>query len=49
MQYFGRLDSVDARICSTATQMLELAKEDEGALLVYSLPYEDLPYKRLTF
>jgi phosphate transport system substrate-binding protein len=48
MQYFGRLDSVDARICSTATQMLELAKDDKGALLVYALPYEDLPYKRLT-
>jgi hypothetical protein len=50
MQYFGRLDSVDAKICSTATQMIERSKDDAGALLVYSLPIDDVPQKkRLSF
>jgi ABC-type phosphate transport system substrate-binding protein len=35
-KYFGEFDSVAAVICSSSTQMLELAGNDEGALLVYS-------------
>ena len=49
MSYYGHLDSVSAVICSTAARMAERAAQDPGALLVYSKPYEDLPFKRLTF
>jgi hypothetical protein len=48
--YFGRLDSVNARVCSTAEQMIELSRADEGALLIYALPVDTLPtFKRLSF
>ena len=48
--YFGRLDSVNARVCSTAAQMLALSRDDEGALLIYALPVDTLPsFKRLNF
>ncbi|RPH96353.1 hypothetical protein EHM69_01425 [candidate division KSB1 bacterium] len=49
VQYYGELDSMSVRICSTYAQMLDLAKDDEGALLVYSMPIENLPFKRLAF
>lgn len=49
MSYYGHLDSVSAVVCSTAAQMVALATPDSGALLVYSKPYQDLPFKRLTF
>jgi len=49
LRYFGNLDSVSVRVCSTAAGMLEAAKNDPGALLVYSLPIENLPYRRLKF
>jgi len=49
MNYFGRLDSVAAVICSTSAAMLDSAKGDEGALLVWSKPLGDLPYRALTF
>jgi ABC-type phosphate transport system substrate-binding protein len=49
LRYFGGLDSVSARLCSTAAGMLEAAKGDPGALLLYSLPIENLPYRRLKF
>lgn len=47
--YFGGLDSVEAVICSTAADMIKLAEGDAGALLVYPLPCEELPYERLRF
>jgi hypothetical protein len=47
LRYFGNLDSVSAHVCSTAAGMLEAAQSDPGALLVYSLPIETLPYRRL--
>jgi hypothetical protein len=47
--YYGRLDSVEAVVCSTFAQMVKLAAPDSGALLVYAKPYEDLPFKRLVF
>ena len=49
INYFGGLDSVTARVCSTSAAILEAAKEDPGALLVYSLPIENLSYRRLKF
>jgi phosphate transport system substrate-binding protein len=49
LRYFGSLDSVSARVCSTAAGMLEAAKDNPGALLVYSLPIENLRYRRLKF
>ena len=49
MNYYGHLDSIEAVVCSTARQMIEKATSDPGALLVYSKPYQDLPYKRLSF
>ena len=47
--YYGHLDSVEAVVCSTFAQMVNLAASDSGALLVYAKPYEDLPFKRLVF
>ena len=49
VDYFGRLDSVTAEPCSTAEAMLILAAGDGGALLIWSLPIEGLPFKRLSF
>jgi hypothetical protein len=49
VRYFGNLDSVSARVCSTEAAMLEASKNDPGALLVYSLPLETLPFHRLMF
>jgi phosphate transport system substrate-binding protein len=49
INYFGDLDSVSARLCSTSAAILDAAKDDPGALLVYSLPIENLPYRRLKF
>jgi ABC-type phosphate transport system substrate-binding protein len=46
--YFGGLDSVEAEVCSTSAAMLEKVKNVPGALLVYALPIEGLPYKRLS-
>lgn len=48
-EYFGTLDSVTAVVCSTSAAMLDSARDDPGALLVYSLPVGDLPYKPLRF
>ncbi|MBU0691271.1 substrate-binding domain-containing protein [bacterium] len=46
--YFGELDSLVAVPCSTDTRMLELARDDPGAFLVYSHPSEELHrYRRL--
>ena len=36
MNYYGDFDSVAAVVCSTATQMMLLARDDPGALLIYS-------------
>jgi phosphate transport system substrate-binding protein len=47
--FFGNLDSVVAEACTTAVQMVDRAKGDEGALLIYPLPAEELPFKRLSF
>jgi phosphate transport system substrate-binding protein len=47
--YFGGLDSVSAKVCSTSTRMLELAKEDEGALLIYAQPITGSRYRMLRF
>jgi phosphate transport system substrate-binding protein len=49
MAYYGRLDSVEAVACSTFAQMVKMAASDSGALLVYAMPYENLPFKRLMF
>ncbi len=49
MNYYGRLDSVSAMVCSTAAQMVELSKADSGALLVFAKPYQALPFNRLVF
>ena len=49
IRYYGRLDSVEAVICSTFAEMTELATADSGALLVYAKPYQSLPFKRLMF
>ena len=49
MNYYGHLDSVSAEVCSTASRMAELGVIDPGALMVYSKPYENLPFKRLVF
>lgn len=49
IRYYGGLDSVDAQICSTAAAMLNAAKDDPGALLVYSHPIENLNFRRLKF
>jgi len=47
--YFGGLDSAVVEPCSTSTMLLEKAKDDDGALLIWSLPVEGLPYKQLAF
>jgi phosphate transport system substrate-binding protein len=48
MDYFGELDSLVAVPCSTDARMLEMSKNDPGALLVYSHPPEELyRYARL--
>ncbi len=48
--YFGRLDSVQAAVCATSKAMLDSARKDAGALLVYAKPLDDLSlYKALRF
>ena len=49
VDYFGWLDSVAAVPCSTSEAMLQLAGEDEGALLLWQLPLEEVHFKRLSF
>lgn len=48
-EYFGAIDSVTAVACSTSQAMLDSARDDPGALLVYSKPLDELPYKPLHF
>jgi len=47
--FFGGLDSAAVEPCSSYAQMLEMAKGEDGALLIWSLPVGDLPYKQLAF
>lgn len=48
MDYYGELDSLVAVPCSTDTRMLDLARGDPGAFLVYSHPPEEIHrYTRL--
>ncbi len=47
LKFYGGLDSIVAEVCSTATVMLSKAKDDDGVLLVYSQPIEELPYRPL--
>jgi hypothetical protein len=50
MGYFGPLDSVTAIICPSQAIMLDSAKTDPGALLVYSRPIDALKsYRALKF
>lgn len=49
VRYYGRLDSAVFTPCSTYAGMMELAKDDPGALLVWALPYKGLPFKALGF
>ncbi|MCB9366862.1 MAG: substrate-binding domain-containing protein [Calditrichaeota bacterium] len=36
LNYYGDFDSLAAVVCSTGTQMLELSRDDPGALLIFS-------------
>ncbi|MFZ5434656.1 MAG: substrate-binding domain-containing protein [Calditrichota bacterium] len=50
VDFFGVLDSLQAAaICSTMSAMLDSARGDDGALLLYSKPIIELPYKALWF
>ncbi len=50
LNYYGRLDTVTAIACSTSAAMLDTAKGDPGALLVYSKPIDSLKsFKALYF
>ena len=49
VNYYGKLDSANVIACSTSAAILDAGKDDPGALLIYSLPIENLPYRRLKF
>ena len=47
--FYGKLDSVTAVECPTAKAMLDSARDDRGALLIYSLPVETARFRKLYF
>lgn len=48
LNFYGDFDSLAAVICSTGTQMLQLSRDDPGALLIYSKKVADASgYKKL--
>lgn len=49
IKYFGVLDSVSAIVCETAEAMLDSAKGDAGAFLLYSRPFAETPYRKVRF